>query len=83
VLLPAGWDDAKLTFEASQDGVSYGPLYDKDGEVVTGTLVGGEYAALNPLTFFAVRFLKVRSGTSGTPVTQTADRTLTLIVRKL
>jgi hypothetical protein len=83
VLLPAGWTSAGLSFAASPDGATYGALYDKDGEVMIATLAGGEYVVLDPLKFFGARWLKIRSGTAGSPVNQGADRVLTLVVRRV
>lgn len=84
LLLPAAWDAAKVSFAVSPDDVTYGPLFTVAGEYASAAAqAAGDFLAVDPSAFYGARFLKVRSGTSGTPVTQTADRTLTLIVRSV
>jgi hypothetical protein len=77
--LPSGWDAAALTFQGSYDGVTFGDIYDDGGTEVTiasGTIVVNRTIVnagiLEKLA--GVLFLKVRSGTAGVPVNQTADR---------
>lgn len=83
--MPAGWDAAGLTFQVSMDGVTYINLYDKFGEYsISSSVVGASRSIiLPPADFAGVRYMKVRSGTSGTPVNQTADRVISLVVRPL
>ena len=72
-------DSATLSFQGSPDGVTYSSLYDSAAaEVTTGTAsTGGRTVAL-PTTVLACRFVKIRSGTAATPVTQTAARSLVI-----
>lgn len=82
LLVPATWTAAGISFQGSPDGTTYGKLVDSTGtEVTAASLAGGEYVALDPSKFFGVRFLKVRSGTNGTPVSQGGDRTVRLVGR--
>lgn len=82
VQLPASIDGATaLTFQVSYDGgVSYANFYDaEDSEY---SIVVAASRAIGDATLYA-RFLgathvKVRLGTSGSPVTATADRSITL-----
>lgn len=83
IKMPAAWTTAGLTFSGSVDGgTTYQDLYDEDGNEV-----GWTGAAVDRILFQAgaqpilcgMTHLKIRSGTSGTPVTQTADRSLILI----
>jgi hypothetical protein len=81
VMMPAAWDAAALTFQASLDGVTFSPAYDSNGTELTVTTAAGRYVVI-PWTMLAgTEFLHVRSGTFSTPVVQTADRTLTIISR--
>jgi len=77
ILIPSGWIAASLTFQMSPDGVSF---YEMDS--VSGNLVypvtAGHYLALDPTLWRAVNILKVRSGTSGSPVVQTGGAVLNL-----
>jgi len=83
IVMPSSWTAANLTFQASIDGTTYNNLYDYNGSEVTVTAAASRYIVLDPLTFAGVAGVKIRSGTSGTPVNQGADRTLTLVVRDI
>jgi len=70
---------ANYTFQTSADGTNYGDLRDMFGGEVTAVVVAaGDVIALDPATFAGIRYLKLRSGTSGTPVNQGAARTITV-----
>lgn len=79
--MPAAWDTANLTFQVSEDGVTYDNLYDSAGIEKTITVAASRYISVTPAEWVGVRFLKVRSGTSGTAVNQTAARTIQLITK--
>lgn len=82
IIVPAGWDTAVITFQVSQDGVSYYELIDQDGDVVQLEPAAGRMMRVdNPEQWEGFNYMRIRSGTSGSPVTQTADRTLTVTVR--
>jgi len=76
--MPAAWDAANLTFQSSGDGTNYFNLYDEVGTEVTVTAAASRRIRLEPTQWAAIKYLKVRSGTAGTPVNQTAARTLYL-----
>lgn len=79
---PSGWTSAVLTFQASYDGTTYANLYNSAGaEVTTGTIAASYYVALDPADFAGIRYLKVRSGTSGSATNQSSGDTLQLILR--
>ena len=79
ILMPAGWDAAGLTFQGSIDGLSaFSNIYDA-GTELTLTVAAGRYQTLDPTKWLGIRYVKVRSGTSGAPVVQTADRVLSLL----
>lgn len=77
VQIPALWTTANLTFQTSIDGVTYADLYDGSLEY-TITAAASREILLPIADFLGIRYLKIRSGTSGTPVNQVADRTLLL-----
>lgn len=81
VKTPATWTTANLTLQASTDNTSFLDMYDGDGNEVTVTAGADRYINLNPADFASLRFIKLRSGTSGSTVSQTGNRTLTLICR--
>lgn len=86
LVMPAAWTTAALTFSVSHDGETYQALYDDAGTEVT--IASANAAAARTLCFSASmqlallpwRYLKVRSGTSGSPVTQAAARAVGLVL---
>ena len=70
--MPADWTAANLTFQASYNtGGTFDNLYDQYGTEKTIIAAEDRYIALDdPAFWMGVRYLKVRSGTSGTPVVQ-------------
>lgn len=84
VQMPASWTTGSVTFAVSADGSTYVPLY-WDGSEYEVVAAGGAAASLGfsvePAVFAGWPFVKVRSGTSGTPVNQAGDRVLSVVVR--
>lgn len=81
--MPATWTTAALTVLVSDDNVTYRNLYDASGNEYTIQAAASRSIILPPADFAGVQYLKLRSGTSGTPVDQNGDRTLRLEVRPL
>jgi hypothetical protein len=80
LILPGTWDAAVLTFQGSIDGSTYADIYDGTTErSLTTAGVLGKAITLDSSTWMAWRYIKIRSGTAGTPVTQTAQRTISLV----
>ena len=79
IALPAAWTAAALTFEASFDGVNYFTLLDQTGTEVNLTVDANYFLHLTLASWLGIRFLKVRSGTAGSPVNQGADRIINLM----
>lgn len=80
LIIPAGWDAASITFRGSADGENFYDIYD-----YLGTEVELEAAASRMISidnFAGAPWMKVRSGTAGSPVNQTGDIVLTLVVQK-
>lgn len=83
IQMPAAWTAANITFQASTtDGGTLQDVYDDAGTEVTVTAAASRFITLSPATSIAYRFLKLRSGTTGTPVNQGGERSITLIVRE-
>jgi hypothetical protein len=76
--MPAAWDAANLTFQTSGDGSTFMNLYDENGTEVTVTADASRRVRLEPSQWASIAEIKVRSGTSGAAVAQSADRTLYL-----
>ena len=82
--IPAAWTAAALTFQVSSDGVTFIDLYD---EFNTEVLIAS--ASIPTGTKRAIRlkladwtnllWLKLRSGTTGSPVNQGAERLIVVV----
>ena len=82
--IPADWTAANLTLQTTNEsGGTLVDVYDKAGNEYTITVGGtSRFIALDKSDLQGIgRFIKLRSGTSGTPVNQGADRVLKLIVK--
>lgn len=82
ILTPSEWTAADLTFLSSStlDG-TYQSLYDDALIEISAKVSGGVNTSLNvvSLKISPNNYIKIRSGTTATPVNQEAERTLTLI----
>ena len=80
LVMPAAWTAANLTLQMSADDSTFKDVYDALG--VEKTIVAGaaRYIQINPADLMGANALKIRSGTTGTPVVQAASRTITLIL---
>lgn len=80
IKMPAAWTAAPITFQASADGTNYFDLHDSAGVEIAWTVAANQYV-INavPTEWAGVRYIKVRSGTSGSPVTQLAAAVITII----
>ncbi len=83
IQMSTAWTTANLTLQTSTDGLIYQDAYDSYGVEYTIVAVAAHNIILPPLDFIGMRYLKLRSGTAGSPVVQTADRTLTLVIRPI
>lgn len=82
IAMPESWTVANLTFQVSHnDGITFYDFYDDGGNEVTVTADESRFIALTPRIWAGVSHIKVRSGTSGTPVNQAATRSLILMGR--
>lgn len=79
IIMPAAWDAAALTFQGSIDGSDFADIVDSSNTERSWTVAAGKMICATPVDFWALRYLKLRSGTSGTPVNQTAARSFSLI----
>jgi hypothetical protein len=80
IAMPASWTAAGLTFQCSSDNSTFYNAYDETGLEVTWTAAASTYIqALYPTRWLGCRYLKVRSGTSGSAVAQGAARTLVVV----
>jgi hypothetical protein len=82
IQMPAAWTAAGLSFEVSDDGVNFADLYNTSGEYTLTVAVDRAVALSNPNELSGFQFIKVRSGTTGTPVNQGADRIVKIIAKE-
>lgn len=76
VIFPAAMTGTGITFEVTDDGTNWYPLYNSSGSLILITKVNSSFHALNPSDFAAVQELRVKSsGNEG------ADRVFKLICR--
>jgi hypothetical protein len=82
IVMPSAWTSASLTFLMSPDGgTTWVSMFDINGNELTATVAASHFVALDPTLFASVQMLQIRSGTSGAPVAQGANRQLTLVLR--
>lgn len=79
ITMPAAWTAAGITLQISNDGTNYADVYDAYGTEYAMT-VAASRCVLIPADLRRVRYLKIRSGTSGTPVNQAAERVIAINV---
>lgn len=85
--LPSAWTAAALSFDVSNDNVTYKSLSWSGSEFTisdpsAGTSILGTALSVDPAIFQGYRYIKIRSGTVGTPVAQGGARTLYAIISR-
>lgn len=80
IQMPDAWTAANLTFLSSADGIRYENIYKEDGTEYTVTAAADRYITNLP-NLSGIKFLQIRSGTSGTPVNQGGIRTILVHVQ--
>lgn len=87
IITPSSWTTANLTLQMGFDDPSatsptYNNVYTSTGSEYTVTAAASRFIAISPLDLPQVEFIKVRSGTSGSPVNQDAARSIKLVLKK-
>ena len=83
IQMPATWVTANITFQTSFDGTTFQDAYDDSGLEITLQALQGKNISvdINALKLAPWKYVKFRSGTSGTPVDQTATRILKIVAK--
>lgn len=82
--IPSAWTAALLTLQVSLDNVTYQNAYDSSGVEIQFTVTASEYTPVDPSALTGIGpYLKLRSGTSGSPVTQVSAVTVQVFNRVL
>lgn len=81
VHMPASWNTAQLTFRGTfeEKGV-YNPVFDRNGSEYVVVTAAGRYVSISLLDLAGLRLLKLRSGTHDTPINQSADRIIRILL---
>lgn len=82
LIIPGVIASAAITFQVSDDGTNFYNLYDDDTggtEVSLAASTGQRAYRLNGNYWSGIAWLKVRSGTSGTPVVQSGGDDILLV----
>lgn len=80
IQFPSSWTTADVTFAVSADGVTFVPLYWVDVEYSVAA-AASTAVSVEPSALAGWPFVKIRSGTSGTPVNQAAERSIQVLTR--
>lgn len=81
VVIPSAWTAAPLTLEVSLEGSNWiTAVYDDAGSLmqVSSPVASAAYT-FTLLGIYGFKYYRFRSGTSGSPVTQSADRVLSIV----
>lgn len=81
IIMPATWTAAGITFRAGYTAAGTADVFGSDGNEVALVVIAAHYVPIAPGLLHGANFIKIRSGTSATPVAQAAARTLTVITR--
>jgi len=84
IQMPAAWTAANLTFQASDEsgGTFADVVNDAGTEIVVTATISQVIVIVTALKELAgLRFIKIRSGTSATPVAQGAERVLKVLLK--
>ena len=82
IYIPASWTAANISFQAANNVAdTFVDVYNTSGSefLLTGA-ASSVYLPVDPINFYGVNAIKVRSGTTATPVNQSGDITLTLML---
>ena len=83
IIMPNSWVTAGITMQASMDDVTYYNVYDDAGTERSMSAAASRFITLSSSDLIAARYLKLRSGTAGTPVNQTGGAIITMIVKPM
>lgn len=83
IKMPAAWDAAGLTFQTSVDGTTWSDVYLPNGDEYSVSVAASTWVLLDPTYLEGLGpYIKLRSGSSGSPVNQTADSAIGVYVRQ-
>ena len=83
VITASTWDAAKMTFQASLDGTNFFDVTYKGTEYEVASVTAAKFIAVDPEVFYGAKYIKVRSGTSGSATNQVDATIVTLVTRPI
>jgi hypothetical protein len=86
LITPSGWDAADITLQAdpgAADAGTFANVYNVDDSEHTIEAAASRHILLDPSIYVSIRRVKIRSGTSGSPVNQADAVSVTLIGRPI
>ncbi|SMB93238.1 hypothetical protein [Deinococcus hopiensis] len=83
LIVGAAWTAADITIQTSADNATWADLYDAYGSVYTIKAAASRSIILPVADLIGINYIRLRSGTPTTPVTQTSGATLSLITQVL
>lgn len=81
--IPDGFEGSEITFLSSSDGEDLMDVYNDDGDEISLSVDDGRVVTIdaNAGSIASLRYIQIRSGTTGAPQVQTSKRTLKLIMK--
>lgn len=84
LLMPAAWTAAAVQLQASMDGITYYNVYNNAGGLEQSLVAASEWIAFPTADAIFAPFLRLLSATAAsvTPVSQGADRSISMLFRR-
>jgi hypothetical protein len=79
--MPFAWDAARVTFQVSYDNIIFRDLYDMYGAEYSMPVSASRAFIAAPADFAGFRYVKVRSGLSGSVTDVSASRVVQFVTR--
>ena len=83
LMATSAWTNASMTFLGSIDGSNFYDIYGSTGNEIAYTTTASRLMTFDPAFWLGMRWIKIRSGTTATPVAQAAERTLIAMLQGL
>lgn len=83
LVLPDAMEGAGLSFQVGLDAAVFRNFFQSSGVEKTFVVAAGQHILVVPEDFAGVPYLRVRFGTAAAPQVQSAERTITLVLRPL
>ena len=82
IFVPTLANSAAISLRNSPDGTNFYGVFDDAGEVTLAASGGGVYWAINPADALGLKWIKVRTGTNASAVSQASALAFTLDIRE-